>query len=248
MGSHHRDLPTMSLSCIALIPARAGSKRIPGKNSKILNGHPLIAYAIHTAIKTNIFADVVVSTNSSEIAEIAKRYGANVSMRPDEMAGDQSPDIDWVKHALEPLTSYDCFSILRPTSPFRSVETIHRAWQSWIEVKDQQYDSLRAVELCSQHPGKMWTLANKELVPLLTQPQPVPWHSQQYAALPTVYVQNACLEIAWVDTVMVGGSIAGNKILPFITQGVEGFDLNTPLDWELADRLIESGVAALPTM
>ena len=117
---------------VALIPARSGSKRVPDKNIRPLAGHPLIAYTIAAALGSGIFNDVMVSTDSEHYAEIAKYYGAQVPfLRPVELAGDQSPDFEWLQYTLSRLRetgrSYDCFSILRPTSPFRMPATIQRA-------------------------------------------------------------------------------------------------------------------------
>jgi N-acylneuraminate cytidylyltransferase len=233
-------------SCVALIPARSGSKRVPGKNIRELAGRPLLAHAVAAALGCDFFSRVVVSTDCSRAAAIAQECGAVPLIRPAKMARDTSPDIEWVRHALDSLEDFDCFSILRPTSPFRTTATIHRAWRTWVDAAPADYDSLRAVELCSQHPGKMWRVEKNTLVPLLLQPDsPVPWHSQQYAALPRVFVQNASLEIAWSATVTEKGSIAGNVILPFFTEALEGFDINTELDWSLAELILQKGLAVL---
>ena len=109
---------------VALIPARAGSKRVPDKNIRPLSGHPLIAYTISAALQSEIFSEVLVSTDSKLYTDIAKYYGAEVPyLRPPELAGDLSPDAEWVEYTLNRLRQdgreYDCFSILRPTSPFR---------------------------------------------------------------------------------------------------------------------------------
>ena len=114
---------------VALIPARSGSKRIKNKNIKLLNGHPLIAYTIQSAIKSKVFDDVIVSTDSEDIKKISEYYGASVPfLRPSRYATDTSPDIEFVKHALDELSklnqNYSQFSILRPTSPFRKSTTI----------------------------------------------------------------------------------------------------------------------------
>ncbi|HEY3183251.1 MAG TPA: acylneuraminate cytidylyltransferase family protein, partial [Gaiellaceae bacterium] len=111
-------------AAVALVPARAGSQRVPGKNVLPLAGHPLIAYTIAAARESGVFAAVVVSTDSDEIAEIARRYGADVpGLRPAELATSTSPDIEWVLHVMS-NRSEDLFAILRPTSPFRSAATI----------------------------------------------------------------------------------------------------------------------------
>ena len=235
---------------IALIPARAGSKRVPAKNIRSLAGHPLIAYTIAAAQASEVFASIVVSTDSEQTAEIARHYGAEVPFpRPAELARDLSPDMEWVEYTMKRLRAlgreYDCFSILRPTSPFRQPETIRRAWQEFQAATG--VDSLRAVEKCRQHPGKMWVVRGKRMTPLLSlTPSEQPWHSSQYQSLPEVYVQNGSLEIAWTRVVFDGHTIAGQVVMPFFTRGYEGFDINDSNDWRLAEELVRNGEARLP--
>ena len=237
-------------TCTALVPARAGSKRVPGKNIRPLAGHPLLAYTIAAALDSGVFTSVVVSTDAEETAAIARHYGAEVPfLRPPEMAGDLSPDIEWVTHVLAGLESAglatECFSLLRPTSPFRRAETIRRAWQRFLSTGPA--DSLRAVEPCRQHPGKMWVVEGDRMRPLLHGDETgVPWHSRAYQALPPVYIQNASLEIAWTRTVRDTGTIAGHAVVPFVTQDYEGFDVNEERDWWYAEHVLATGAATLP--
>ena len=239
-------------SIVALIPARAGSKRVPDKNIHLLAGHPLIAYTISAAKQSEVFNDVIVSTDSAHYGDIARHYGAEVPfLRPAEFAGDLSPDIEWVEDSLKRLQdegrSYDCFSILRPTSPFRLPGSIKRAWRAFLA--EDGVDSLRAVEKCKQHPGKMWVVQGNRMVPLLPlTPPEQPWHSSQYQSLPEVYAQNASLEIAWSRVVFESRTIAGNVLMPFFTKDYEGFDVNSAYDWSLAAHLIDSGQAGLPSI
>ena len=248
-----------NLSAVALIPARQGSKRVPGKNVRMLGGHPVLAYTIAPARDSGIFESVIVSTDSEEIADIARHYGADVPfLRPSQFAGDTSPDIEWVEYTLKKLKragrQWDCFSLLRPTSPFRDAATIRRAWSRF--SAQQGVDSLRAVEKCAQHPGKMWIVDGDRMTPLLDE-KPVspklprseggqPSHSKPYQALPPVYVQNASLEIAWTRVVFEKRTIAGDVLMPFLTEGYEGFDINDPHDWMIAERLIADGDVSLP--
>jgi len=239
-----------SPSAVALIPARYGSKRVPGKNVRPLAGHPALAYTIAAAIDSGVFDAVIVSTDAEEVAAIARHYGAEVPfLRPAAFAGDTSPDIEWVEHTLSELQrqtrAWDCFSLLRPTSPFRSADTIRRAWKQFLAQDGA--DSLRAIEKCAQHPGKMWVVRGARMFPLLPFGNgEQPWHSTPYQALPPVYVQNASLEIAWTRVVFERRSIAGDVMIPFITESYEGFDINDPQDWMIAERLIADGAAQLP--
>jgi len=239
-------------SIVALIPARSGSTRVPGKNTRILGRHPLIAYSIASALESGVFADVVVSTNDETIAAVARYYGADVPfLRPTEMAGSRSPDIDWVEHALHELAlagrQFDCFAILRPTSPFRTADTIRRAWAVFCVAAGA--DSLRAVERCRQHPGKMWVIRGDRLLPLLPfGPPEQPWHSSQMPSLPEVWIQNASLEIAWTRVVLEGHTIAGHTLIPFRTDDREGFDINDQWDWQLAETMVDQGRWELPVV
>ena len=238
------------ISIVALIPARAGSKRVPDKNIRPVAGHPLIAYTVAAALGSRIFTDVIVSTDSEHYADIVKHYGAEVPfLRPAALAGDQSPDIEWLQYTLDRLQeagrSYDCFSILRPTSPFRMPATIQRAWQEF--SAQTGVDSLRAVEKCTQHPGKMWVVRGHRMMPLLPLgPAEQPWHSSQYPSLPEIYVQNASLEMAWSRVVFEERTIAGNVVMPFFTVDYEGFDVNNEYDWQLAEQMVQNGDVKLP--
>jgi CMP-N,N'-diacetyllegionaminic acid synthase len=237
-------------SAVALVPARSGSQRVPGKNVRPLAGHPLLAYTITVALQSSLFDAVVVSTDSEEIAGVARHYGAEVpGLRPPELAGSTSPDIGWVLHVIDLVEQqhrrFELFSILRPTSPFRTVDTLERAFDQMLALGDRA-SSLRAVELCRQHPGKMWVLAGELMRPLLGQPeQGTPFHSSQYQALPQVYVQNSSLELAWTR-VLDDGDIAGQRVAPFLTEGAEGFSIDYPEDFAAAERLLALGEAELP--
>jgi CMP-N,N'-diacetyllegionaminic acid synthase len=231
---------------VALVPARSGSLRLPGKNIRPLAGHPLIAYTIAAAWDSGVFNAVLVSTDSEEVAEIARRYGGDVpGLRPAQMATSTSPDVEWVRHVMAERND-EVFSILRPTSPFRTGAVIKRALEHFFELGDQ-IDSLRAVELVRQHPGKMWIVAGDLMRPLLEQPPDgTPSHSQQYQSLPKVYIQNSSLEIAWTRVLHADGSIAGRRVAPFFTEGWEGFSIDYPDDLERAEAALVRGEADLP--
>ena len=241
----------MSLRVVGLVPARGGSKRIPGKNVRPLRGHPLIAYTISAALRSGVFSDVVVSTEDEEVAAVARRYGASVPfLRPAELAGDRSPDIEWVRHALDGLRQsgrrVDAFAILRPTSPLRPAASIAAAVSAL--TSDPQADSLRAVERVREHPGKMWVLepSGERMAPLLDDGGvDPPWHSTPYQALPPVYVQNASLEVAWTRTVDDLGTIAGRVVRPWVTEAYDGFDLNAETDWLLLERVLDLGLTKM---
>ena len=240
----------MTSRIVGLIPARAGSKRVPNKNVLRIQGHPLLAYTISAALDSGVFEKVIVSTDSDEYAQIALHYGAEVPfLRPNSLAQDSSADIGWVAHALENLAligyEFEIFSILRPTSPFRNASTIRRAYEAFSSRTD--IDSIRAVELCSQHPGKMWRIKGDHLIPLLSvQPDGLDWFSSPTQSLPEVWVQNASLEIAFSRCVLESESISGSRIAPFKTVFPEGIDINSEFDFARAKMVVDEGLFSLP--
>ena len=244
------------LTAVALIPARSGSKRAAGKNIRFIAGHPLLAYTIRAAIDSGCFSGVYVSSDSPEYCTVAADYGATPILRPACYAGDLSPDVEWVSHALDELGGripnngtvrdfhrWDLFSILRPTSPFRKPDTIRRAFA---EFQPDSFDSLRALEPVTQHPAKMWTVLDGTAWPYSTA-FGAHAHSLPYQALPPVWAQNASLEIAHTRLLYAPRpSISGDRVQAFLTVGYEGFDINTEVDFLAAEQLIAMGRATLP--
>ena len=231
------------VNIIALVPARSGSQRIPHKNIYVLNGHPLLAFSIQAAKDSGIFDGIYVSSDSPNIGWVGEKYGAEFIHCPLEIAHkDLDPDIKWVRHALG-IVKCDVFSILRPTSPFRTGDTIKRAWEVFNQFP--ACSSIRAVEKCKQHPYKMWTLEGKWLYPLMNKLKDQ-YFNRPYQSLPEIYVQNTSLEISWAKNVYEHDSISGEYIRPFFTQGYEGFDINDFMDIKLAEQIIANGEATLP--
>ncbi len=234
------DKSLHSRRVVALIPARSQSKRIPNKNIYILNGHPLLAYSIQAAKDSGIFNGIYVSSDSQNIGWVAEKYGAEFVHCPLEIAHKNlDPDIKWVRQALE-VTKCDIFSILRPTSPFRTGYTIKRAWQAFNMLPVPS--SIRAVEKCRQHPYKMWTIKYGRLEPLIEESKKFQLFNTPYQSLPEIYIQNASLEMSWSNNVYFNDSISGDNIRPFFTEGYEGFDINYPQDLREAEYLVSQGV------
>jgi CMP-N-acetylneuraminic acid synthetase len=230
---------------VALIPARSGSKRIKSKNIRPLAGIPLIGHTIITALESKLFSEVIVSTDSQQISDIALRFGAAAPrLRPEEIASDSSPDIDWVMHAIEnmietPVSEIEFLAILRPTSPLRTVKTMSHAINTL--RANPWADSLRAMEVTDKHPGKMWIVQDSlEAVPYLNQDNElVPTHSRPTQSLQRLWVQNASLEITKLSSVLSTNSISGQRVLSFEMPEHEGFDLNSEIDWLVLEQLFK---------
>lgn len=137
---------------IAIIPARGGSKGLPGKNIKLLNGKPLIAYAIENALKSKYIDRVIVTTDSNKIAKIARNYGADVPfIRPDYLASDNASAIDVYLHSIEFImmeqgTKIDKFMVLLPTAPMRTYKHIDEAVEFFYKKKATTLISIKEAE------------------------------------------------------------------------------------------------------
>jgi CMP-N,N'-diacetyllegionaminic acid synthase len=207
---------------LALIPARGGSKSVPRKNVLPIGGKPLIAHSIEHALACSLVTRTIVSTDDDEIAEVARRFGAEVPFRrPDEHATDTATDLDVFAHALRWLYQFDDYRPelvvhLRPTTPVRRVELIERAIAAMLAAPDA--DALRSVNLAEQTPFKMWKIEDGELRPLLTIPGRPEAHSMPRQELPEVFWQNGYVDIVRPRTVLELGSMCGNRILPFVVE------------------------------
>ena len=218
---------------------------------KLLGSQPVLRYTIEAARLSGVFSQIVVCSDDEAIFRYvccsAPAWG-DVSYIDRAPVPDHQADIVWVKECLAKLPErVEAFAILRPTSPFRTADTIRRAFKKFT-LPDQTADSVRAVEPVRQHPGKMWALDMGRITPLLDYKRAdgVPWHSCPTQSLPTFYVQNSSLEMAWTSNVETWGTIHGRKIAPFFCEGYEGFSVDYPDDWARAEQLVASGAVVLP--
>lgn len=230
------------MNVIAFIPARSGSKRLKNKNILKLNGHPLLAYTVRYAKKVNLFSKIFCISDSKKYMQTAKKYGADdFVVRPKKISGSKSSDVEWIKWAEKICKAkgikFDTYAILRPTNPFRTKSLIKEAFYVF---KKNKYHSVRAVEKTKIHPGKIWKIKNKTLIPIINKKiNGTPWHSSQYASLPTYYSQNASLELCSIKILKKFNQFAGKKIYGLISKGYDGFDINYPIDFKYAEEILK---------
>jgi CMP-N,N'-diacetyllegionaminic acid synthase len=204
---------------LVVIPARGGSKGIPRKNLRILADKPLVVHSIEHALAAETIGRTIVSTDDLEIAEVAQAAGAEVPfLRPEELAQDDSPDIDVFRHALHWLEENERYRPelivhLRPTNPGRRVERIDEAVRAI--AADPSADSLRSVSWPAQTPYKMWRIEGGYLRPVVDAEDVPESHSLPRQLLPEVWWQNGFVDIVRRRTVVELGSMAGRRILPF---------------------------------
>ena len=224
------------MKTLVVIPARIGSKSVPKKNIKLLKNKPLINYTIEYALNSNLPDKIVVSTDSEEIANIARKAGAEVPfIRPKELAEDNVRDFPVAYHAIttiEKISSenYDYLVWLRPTSPFRPKNLIERC----IEILNNNPDatSVRAVTPSSEHPYRQWTKDGRFIVGFDAKEEVYNWPRQE---LPQMYFQTGDIEVIRRETIL-SGSISGNKVMPVLIDNEEYLDIDNESDWKKAEN------------
>ena len=219
---------------LALIPARGGSKGIKNKNIINLCGKPLIVYSIEAELKSKYIDNVVVSTDSESIAEIARTYGASVPfMRPAEYAQDHSKTIDVAIHAIKFFSEhrdyYDALVILQPTQPLRTVEDVDRAIEKYYE---QEVD-LVSVTPVENHPLLIRSIGENGCLNNLLNMN----STCRRQDMPDYYCVNGCIYINKISRIHENTSFNDNK-MPFIMELAHSVDIDNPNDLELAKYYI----------
>ena len=232
------------MNVLALILARGNSKGIPRKNIKELYGKPLMAWTIEEAKKSKHITRVVVSTEDEEIAQVAKTYGADVLMRPKELAEDGTPDLPVFQHALTALKEkeqYEADAVvhLRVNSPLRTSQDIDKGIE--LLLKNPNADSVRAVVKAPLHPLKTYKLDGDilssfvpESVYGIKEPYNLPWQS-----LPKAYGTGGYLTVLKPATVLQKNSMSGAVMLGFEVDPENVIDIDTPEQFEIARSKIE---------
>lgn len=234
-----------NMKIYAIIPARGGSKGVPGKNIKLLLGKPLIAWTIEATKRVSDISKVIVNTDDEEIAKVSKQYGAEIFMRPKELAEDLSDDFSVFLHHLEELKKQndlpDIVVDLRATSPLRNTKRIIEGIQLLKKLGKEKADSVRAVSKASKHPYKMWEMNDGFMRPLLGEKHTglkEPYNAPRQI-LPDVYQNNGCMNAFWPDIVLEKKSVTGDKIAGYIMEDWESVNIDTEIDFLIAEKLME---------
>ena len=226
---------------LAIVQARGGSKGIPRKNIRNFGGHPLIAYSIASALASSAVTRLIVSTDDPEIADVSRRYGAEVPFtRPAELATDDAQDYPLFEHALGWLETHQNYVPqvivqLRPTSPLRSKGLINEAVK--LLWDDPNADCVRSVIPSQQNPYKMWRSGEQYLVPLLGDEFPEPYNMPRQR-LPKTYWQTGHLDVIRYETIIEKHSLTGERVLPLMIEPKYCTDIDTLEDWERAEWML----------
>jgi CMP-N-acetylneuraminic acid synthetase len=221
-------------SYLAIIPARGGSKRLPKKNTLLLANKPLIAWSIEAALNSSYVDKVIVSSDSDDILDIAKKYGADTIKRPDELATDSATTYDTIKHVIDNTREYDNIVILQPTSPLRDSLDIDRA----IELQSRK-SADAIISVCQVEHSPLWTntLPSDGSMTGFLSDEALGKRSQE---LQTYYRLNGAIYIYIRNILIKEKSLFfNNNIFSFIMDTKKSIDIDTEIDFKIAQCLIE---------
>lgn len=222
---------------LALVPARGGSKGVPGKNVRPAGGKPLIAWTVEAARKSRYVDRVILSSDDPSIAAVAARFGCEVPfMRPAELATDEADSMSVVRHALKSLPErYDFLLLLQPTSPLRTAADIDAALEQCL-----QREAGSCVSVCEPDKSPYWmmTMTAEGAVQPLFPPEQVPARRQD---APSIFALNGAIYIAPSDHLAAGGDFVTRGTVGYVMPKERSFDIDTELDLRLADFLLTEG-------
>jgi len=231
---------------LALIPARSNSKSIHRKNIREFAGYPLIAYSITAALQSKRVSRVIVSTDDEKIADISREFGAETPFsRPKELARDDTIDFPVFEHALLWLEKNEKYKPgiivqLRPTSPVIPVGLIDNAIE--VLINHPKADSIRGVVTSEQNPYKTWHIkTNGTLRPVLQIDGLPEAYNIPRQKLPETYWQTGHIDVIRRKTILEKQSMSGDTIFPVVIKPEFAIDIDTPLDWMRAERLVKEG-------
>lgn len=221
---------------VAVIPARGGSKGVPGKNIKLLNEKPLIAYSIEAAKGSRYIDRLIVSTDDSEIKSIAVKYGAEVPfLRPKELSEDTTPTLPVLQHVVNYLEkegdTVDVVITLQPTSPFRRSNHIDEALEKLLQSPNESVVSLSEVDY---HPYWMKKVSNDTIYSYIES-------EKEYLRrqdLPKVYKMNGAIFITPRNVLMEERLIVSKNAKPYLMCFEDSIDIDTIWDFKLAQILM----------
>lgn len=223
---------------LAIIPARSGSKGLKDKNIKILNGKPLLAYTIEVAIKSNVFDEIIVSTDSEKYAQIARQYGANVPfLRSEDLSNDTASSWDVVKDIIQRYKDlgkeFDTVALLQPTSPLRTSEDIIEGYK----IYDERSANL-VVGVCEVDHSPLWTniLPKDNSMENFINPSLV---GQPRQNLEKYYRINGAIYIINTNHLMRESNIYKDKSYALIMDKKKSIDIDDEYDFIFAETILK---------
>jgi CMP-N-acetylneuraminic acid synthetase len=225
------------MKILALVPARGGSKRLPGKNTRVLGGKPLIEWSIQAAQGIPEIVDIVISTDDDGIGEIARKAGASVPwLRPAALATDEASSVDVALHALDYYEALhgpvDGLLLLQPTSPFRSRETVLRGLEMF---RLHAFRSVVGVSQASTHPLWCFRIDGVSMKPFVERSQA----DLRAQVLPPAYALNGAFYLISPAELRASRSFCNEGTMPLVMDApIESVDIDTETDWQWAEYLL----------
>ena len=228
------------LSVLAIVPARAGSKGLPGKNARILDGKPLIQYSIEAAIQSNYIDDIVVSTDCLECIKVASGLGLEPPFqRPDNLCGDEVPSAEVIKHAInffqEKDKAYDLFVLLEPTSPLRTSSDIDSALKLMLKQDNKSLVSVCLAE--DQHPNFMFELDQTGVLKPWSNNTFIPTRRQDVS--PAFFLEGS-VYISYVKSFLENETFCHEDTAAFIMPKFKSFEIDDIVDFYCVEAVMRN--------
>lgn len=225
------------MNVLVVIPARGGSKGIPYKNIKSLNGKPLICYSIDVARQFTDDENICVTTDDNKIIEVVENYGLKVPFkRPDYLATDHCGSNEVIQHAYQYYEQlgihYDAILLLQPTSPFRKVDFLKEA----VELYDESIDMVTSVKLSSCNPYYDGFEENEEGLLTISKGDGTIERRQD---APSVWQQNGSIYVINPKSLMEKGMAHFARIRKYSMTELYSVDIDNPFDWKVAELILE---------
>ena len=235
---------TTDLYCLAIIPARGGSKGVPGKNLQTVGGESLVYRAARAARESGRCGRVICSTDDDAIAAEAIRAGAEVPFRrPATLASDTATSLAVVQHAVERVEAergrpVDLVCLVEPTTPLRSAADIRDAIDLLVHADPPADSAVSVCEVTDAHPAWLRTIVDGELTPYFPD-MAEPKRRQEFARYPTPYRRNGAVYVTRRDVVVDHGSLYGRRCLAYAMPPERSINIDTPMDLVCARALCE---------
>ena len=226
------------MKILGIIPARGGSKRIPGKNTKLFCGRPLIEYIIESSLHSKFLDRIVINSDDEKVLNIGSKYPEIIRIkRPDELSGDKARAIEYVRHTIDVLNQgnneqFDIVVILQPTSPLTTGEDIDNTIQILINAKSDSAVSVMKLNHAI-HPVKMKTMEKGRLFPFIEEEN----GRMAEDELPEIYVRNCSVYASTINTIQQN-KIIGDDCRGYLMPSIRSVDINDLLDFEFAEFLM----------
>ncbi len=231
------------MKILAVVPARSGSKGVPGKNIKRIKNVPLIAFSVWTALRSELFDDVLLSTDDPSYFDVLRDMPVPRDyLRPEEFAGDTSPTVDALKHALQWYEAkgkqFDAVMLLQPPAPFRTIEHLERAVQL-MEQNPEATCVTSTVRLWDHHPARIKKMQDQLWLVDFCGDAPEKEPSRRQDLAPPAYLRNGAIYLSRIDVIRERGLVWGDRVIGIEMPEPNPVNIDRHIDFITAESMLD---------